>query len=61
MKAFWSCICQDWKCVASDLHAGESKTDARDAYIIGEATRGTPRALHSLKLADDQVAEISML
>jgi transposase len=45
----------------ADLHAGESKTDARDAYIIAEAARGMPHALRSLKLADDQVAELSML
>ena len=45
----------------ADLHAGESKTDARDAYIIAEAARGMPHALRSLKVADDQVAELSML
>jgi hypothetical protein len=43
----------------ADLHAGESKTDARDAYIIAEAARSLPHILRSLKLADSQVAESS--
>ena len=45
----------------ADLHAGESKTDARDAYIIAEAARSMPHTLRSLKLADGQVAELTML
>jgi transposase len=45
----------------ADLHAGEAKTDARDAYIIAEAARGMPHTLRSLKLADSQVAELTML
>ena len=45
----------------ADLHAGESKTDARDAYIIAEAARNLPHTLRSLKLADSQVAELTML
>jgi len=45
----------------ADLHAGESKTDARDAYIIAEAARSLPHTLRSLKLADSQVAELTML
>jgi hypothetical protein len=45
----------------ADLHAGEAKTDARDAYIIAEAARSLPHTLRSLKLADDQVAELTML
>ncbi|VWC38447.1 transposase [Burkholderia lata] len=38
----------------ADLHAGEAKTDARDAAIIAEAAR-------SLRLADEQLAELTML
>ena len=45
----------------ADLHSGEAKTDARDATIIAEATRTLPHALRSLKLADEQIAELSML
>jgi transposase len=45
----------------ADLHAGEAKTDARDAYIIAEAGRSMPHTLRSLKIADSQVAELTML
>ncbi|TFC90417.1 MULTISPECIES: IS110 family transposase [Cryobacterium] len=45
----------------ADLHGGEAKTDARDAAIIAEAARSLPHALRSLQLADEQVAELSML
>ena len=45
----------------ADLHTGEAKTDSRDAYIISEAARILPHRLRSLKLADNQVAELTML
>lgn len=45
----------------ADLNAGEAKTDARDATIIAEAARSLPHALRSIQLADEQVAELSML
>jgi transposase len=45
----------------ADLHAGESKTDARDAYIIAEAARSMPHSLRSMRLADNEVAELTML
>ena len=45
----------------ADLHPGEAKTDARDAAIIASAARTMPHALRSLQLADEQVAELSML
>ena len=45
----------------ADLHAGEAKTDARDAYIIAEAARSMPHTLRSLKIADSQVAELTIL
>ncbi|WP_181159367.1 IS110 family transposase [Burkholderia multivorans] len=44
-----------------DLHAGEAKTDARDAAIIAEAARSMPHTLRSLRLADEQLAELTML
>jgi transposase len=45
----------------ADLHPGEAKTDARDAFIIAEAARTMPHALRSLQLADEQIAELTML
>lgn len=45
----------------ADLHAGEAKTDARDAAIIAEAAPTLPHALRTLKLADEQIAELPML
>lgn len=45
----------------ADLHAGEAKTDARDALIIAEAARTMPHTLRSIQLADEHVAELSML
>ncbi len=45
----------------ADLHPGEAKTDARDAKIIAQAARTLPHALRSIQLADEEVAELSML
>jgi hypothetical protein len=45
----------------ADLHATEGKTDARDAYIIAEAARTLPHTLRSLKLADNELAELTKL
>lgn len=45
----------------ADLHAGEAKTDARDAAIIAQAARTLPHALRSIQIADKSVAELSML
>jgi transposase len=45
----------------ADLHPGEAKTDARDAFIIAEAARTMPHALRSVQLADEQIAELNML
>lgn len=45
----------------ADLHPGEAKTDARDAFIIAEAARTLPHTLRSIAVADEQVAELSML
>lgn len=45
----------------ANLHAGEAKTDARDAAIIAEAARSMPHTLRSLRLADEPLAELTML
>lgn len=45
----------------ADLHPGEAKTDARDAYIIAETARTMPHTLHSITVADETIAELSML
>ena len=45
----------------ADLHPGEAKTDARDAAIIAEAARSMPHALRSLRVDDEQVAELVMV
>lgn len=45
----------------ADLHPGEAKTDARDAAIIADAARTMPHTLRSIEVADEQVAELSML
>ncbi|EON11215.1 putative transposase [Pandoraea sp. SD6-2] len=45
----------------ADLHAGEAKTDARDAAVIAEAARAMPHTLRSLRLADEPLAELTML
>lgn len=37
----------------ADLHAGEAKSDARDAAIIAEAARTLPHVLRTLKVADE--------
>lgn len=45
----------------ADLHPGEAKTDARDAFIIADAARTMPHTLRSVQLADEQIAELTML
>ncbi|UOE46020.1 IS110 family transposase [Agromyces larvae] len=45
----------------ADLHPGEAKTDARDALIIAETARTMPHTLRSIQVADEQIAELSML
>ena len=45
----------------ADLHPGEAKTDARDAYIIAEAARTMPHTLRSIQIAAEQLAELTML
>ncbi|GAA1496111.1 hypothetical protein GCM10009628_11130 [Paeniglutamicibacter kerguelensis] len=45
----------------ADLHPGEAKTDARDAYIISNAARTMPQSLHTVQVPEEHVAELSML
>jgi len=42
----------------ADLHPGQAKTDARD---VAEAARTMPHTLRSIELADEKVAELTML
>ena len=45
----------------ADLHPGTAKTDARDAYVIAEAARTMPRTLRRVDLADETLAELTVL
>src|SRR5699024_10391408 len=45
----------------ADLHAGNAKTDGRDAFMIAEAARTMPSALRALNVADEQMADLRML
>ena len=45
----------------ADLHAGEAKTDARDAAIIAEAARSMPHALRALPKTDEALSERTLL
>ncbi|MGH3612224.1 MAG: IS110 family transposase [Pseudonocardia sp.] len=45
----------------ADLHPGEGKTDARDAYIIADAARTMPHTLRRVGTDDDTLAELSVL
>lgn len=45
----------------ADLHAGEAKTDARDAAIIAHTARTMPHALRALRRDDELTSELAML
>lgn len=45
----------------ADLHPGEAKTDARDAFVIADAARTLPHTLRSIDTDDETVAELTML
>jgi hypothetical protein len=53
--------CQRSRDASPDLPESIPETDARDAYIVAEAARSMPHTLRSLKLADDELAELTML
>ena len=45
----------------ADLHAGNAKTDAQDAYIIAETARTMPATLRAIAASDEQIAELAVL
>lgn len=45
----------------ADLHPGNAKTDARDAYIIAEAARTMPHALRRVDLGDEALADLEVI
>ena len=45
----------------ADLHPGESKTDARDAYVIADAARTMPHTLRRVGTDDETLAGLSFL
>lgn len=45
----------------ADLHPVQAKTDARDAYNIAETARTMPHTLRGITVAEEQIAELSML
>ncbi len=45
----------------ADLHPGNAKTDARDAYIIAEAGRSIPHALRRVGGDDDLIADLAVI
>lgn len=45
----------------AEIHAGEAKTDARDAAVIAHAARTMPHALRPLRQDDDATALLGML
>ncbi len=45
----------------ADLHPGNTKTDARDAYIIAEAGRTMPHALRRVGGDDDLIADLAVI
>lgn len=45
----------------ADLHPGQAKTDARDAYVIADAARSLPHTLRRVDGSDEKLAELAML
>ncbi len=45
----------------ADLYPGQTKTDARDAYIIADAARTLPHTLRRVDTGDDTLAELDVL
>ena len=45
----------------ADLHAGESKTDARDAYVIADAARTLPHTVGLVGTDDETLAGLGVL
>ena len=45
----------------ADLHPGQGKTDARDAYVIADATRSMPHTLRRVGKDDEALAGLTVL
>lgn len=45
----------------ANLHAGNTKTDARDATMIAETARTMPATLRAIATSDEQIAELAVL
>lgn len=45
----------------ADLHLGNAKTDARDAYVIAEAARAMPHALRRVDVGDEALADLEVM
>lgn len=45
----------------ADLHPGQGKTDARDAYVIADAARTMPHTLRRVGTDDEILAELTVL
>ena len=45
----------------ADLHPGNAKTDARDAYVIADAARTMPHALRRVDIGDDALADLEVI
>jgi transposase len=45
----------------ADLHPGNAKTDARDAFIIADAARTLPHTLRRVDAGDETLAELEVL
>ena len=48
-------------CRVADLYPGQAKTDAHDAFIIAETARTIPHTLRGITVAEQSIAELSML
>ena len=45
----------------ADLHPGNAKTDARDAFVIADAARTLPATLRVITADDEQIADLRVL
>ncbi|MBD8063751.1 IS110 family transposase [Oceanitalea stevensii] len=45
----------------ADLHPGNAKTDARDAYVIADAARSMPHALRRVDAGDEALADLEVI
>lgn len=45
----------------ADLHPGNAKTDARDAFVIAEAARSMPHALRRVDTGEEALADLEVI